>query len=121
MTTPTPTPTPATARRWVKPAVAVAAAAALIGGGIAAWTVSRPPAPEPPGFVYNSSDHDFTAEELEPWKQRGGSLKEVMDAGLAMDAELLTPMTDAVSPAACEENPERGSCRLSEILRGAGG
>lgn len=108
-------------RRWVKPVLIAGAAAVLIGGGVAVWAVSGRDTPEPPGFVYNSSDHDFTAEELEPWKQRGGSLKEVMDAGLAMDAELLTPMTDAVNPAACEENPEQGVCKLEVILRGAGG
>lgn len=32
------------------------------------------------GFTYNTSDHDFTPEELEPWKRDGGALREEIDA-----------------------------------------
>lgn len=34
--------------RWIKPAAIAVAAAAMIGGGIAAWQVSRPDAPTTP-------------------------------------------------------------------------
>ncbi|GAB4680654.1 hypothetical protein [Mycobacterium avium] len=106
MTNPDPAnPTPRR-RRWVKPALIAGVAAAVIGGGIAAWQVSRPADPEPPAAVFHSEDYGWSEEELEPW------LQEQVSSGF------LTPLPDAVAPAPCAENPDQGLCRLSEIMRG---
>lgn len=102
MTNPDPAnPTPRR-RRWVKPAIIAATATAVLVGGIAAWTVTRPDDPEPPAAVFHSEDYTWTDAELEPWRQDGA----------------LTPLPDAVAPAPCAENPDQGLCRLSEIMRG---
>lgn len=102
-TTTNPDPDTTPRRRWVKPAMIAVAAVALIGGGIAAWTVTRPDDPEPPAAVFHSEDYGWTPEELEPWRQDGA----------------LTPLPDAVAPAPapCAESPDQGLCRLSEIMR----
>ncbi|MCP2628117.1 hypothetical protein NLB33_35290 [Mycolicibacterium smegmatis] len=107
-TTTNPDPDTTPRRRWVKPAMIAVAAVALIGGGVAVWSVSRPADPEPPpAAVYHSGDYNWSEEELEPW------LQEQVSSGF------LTPLPDAVAPAPapCAENADTGLCRLSEIMR----
>ena len=107
-TNPDPDPDTTPRRRWVKPAlIAATATAVLIGGGIAAWQVSRPDDPEPPTAVFHSEDYTWTDAELKPW------LQEQVRSGF------LTPLPDAVAPAprGCAESPGTGLCRLSEIMR----
>lgn len=45
------------------------------------------------GFVYRSGDHDFTPEELEPWK-RGGSLKEEVVEDIRVHLEEIGQLPD---------------------------